>query len=68
MTWFRFRARLVRVHQRDPDPTLEGILMGRRAGHYRLANARVFETADRSLPVGQVWVPAGNVVFLQVLR
>lgn len=64
-----FRRRLVRLHQLDPAPSIEGILVGIHAGHYRLIKPQVVETTDRVHEAGaEVWVPRERVVFLQVLR
>jgi hypothetical protein len=62
---------MVRLHLAENGPTIEGILTGRVAGHYRVIQARVFENEGRSFPLsddGQAWVPAGRVVFVQVIR
>jgi hypothetical protein len=47
--------------------SVEGILLGRSAGHYRLAQAKLIEAPDRSHPIGETWVPTGRVLMVQVL-
>ena len=62
------KPRMVRLHLRDPKaPTLDGILLGVQAGHYRLGNVTHLETADRSHALdGEAWVPVDRVLYLQV--
>lgn len=62
------KPRQVRLHLRDPkSPALDGILLGVKAGHYRLANPTHLETADRSHALdGEAWVPVDRVLYLQV--
>lgn len=61
------RRRLVRLHLDGDGRSVEGILIGRSAGHYRLAQAHLLEAPDRSHPIGETWVPAGRVLLVQVL-
>jgi len=64
------RKRLVRLLQNDPEPAYDGILVGwprRNAGHYHLKNASRVEAVGRSFDLGEVWVPASRVVFVQKL-
>ena len=64
------RKRLVRLLQDDPAPAYDGILVGwprRNAGHYHLKNATRVEAVGRSFDLGEVWVPADRVVFVQKL-
>lgn len=51
----------------EGDVTLEGILLGRWAGHYVLTRCQVLESEESSLSVGDVEVPAERVLFVQVL-
>lgn len=63
------RARKVRVHLKSGE-TVEG-LMTRKvyAGHYVLHMPRVLESAERTHELdGALEIPAGNVIFVQVLR
>lgn len=64
MIW---RKRMVRVHFLGRDESVEGILVGRGAGHYRLAKAALLSAPGETRPLdGEVWVPASRVLFLQV--
>lgn len=50
------------------ESTLEGLLVGRRRGHYILRNPRVLVDNGESLALkGTVKVPEKRVVFCQVL-
>jgi hypothetical protein len=61
------RRKLVRVHVLH-GPSLEGVLVGRRAGHYLLVEPRLLESSGTTVALeGSVEVPAATVVFLQVL-
>ena len=63
------RRRLVRLHLPDPAPSVEGILAGRSAGHYRLLKPVLLEAPDRTRSLdGEVWVRHERVLFLQVMR
>lgn len=71
--------RLVRVHMegggagQDTGPadlTIEGILIGRWSGHYILTRARVLESEESAITLGQggdVEIPTERVLFLQVI-
>jgi hypothetical protein len=63
------RKRLVRLHLADDQPSMEGILVGKDADHYRLAAAKLLlENPDRTLELqGEAWVPRSRVLYLQVL-
>lgn len=62
------RRRLVRLHLAGDHPSLEGILLGTSAGHYRLANARHIVDEDNSFNLdGEAWVPRERVLYLQVI-
>ena len=62
------KRRLLRLHLEGNKPSLEGIFLGFEAGHYRLANARLLETGDRSIDLeGEAWVPRERVLHAQVL-
>jgi len=63
----RRRKRLLRLHLEGREESVEGILLGFEAGHYRLANARLLETAERSIGIGETWVPRDKVVYAQVV-
>lgn len=51
----------------DSGPSIEGFLIGRSAGHYRLLQADLIEAPDRSHEVGEIYVPCGRVSFYQVV-
>jgi len=63
--------RLVRLHLLDParglDMTIEGILVGRWAGHYILQAPRVLKSADESYSLNGAEVPAEKVALVEVL-
>lgn len=67
MTWVR-RRRRVRLHMKDRGPSIEGVLVGRESGCYRLAAAELKESAGRTHTLdGEVMVPAANVAFYQLV-
>lgn len=62
------RRRMVRVHLKSEEASLEGFYRGLWAGHYVLEVAKLHETADRSVDLGGlVEIPRENVLFLQTL-
>lgn len=62
------RKRLVRMHLVGDEPSIEGILIGRTDGHYRIENANVIEASDKSHALeGWVLVPIRKVAFIQVI-
>lgn len=59
---------LVRLHQRKERGSLEGLLLGVTAGHYRLTNAKLLVDTNREHDVkldGEVYVPCGDVLYVQ---
>lgn len=63
------RKRRVRIHQHDPGPTIEGILVGSIDSHYRLLRPVLWETPTRSHDLqGEAWIPRERVLFLEVIR
>lgn len=67
MAWAR-RRRRVRLHLLNDQPSIEGFLVGRADGHYRIAQADVLEAPGRTHPIdGEVYVPAARVAFYQVI-
>ncbi len=61
------RRQLVRVHVKQ-GPSLEGLYIGRRGGHYVLELAKLLESPGATVPLdGWVEIPEQNVVFLQLL-
>ena len=68
LVWTIRGRKLARLHIRDADPSLEGILVGVTAGHYVLLNPKLVEAEDRTHALqGHIEVPVGNVLFVQVL-
>jgi hypothetical protein len=62
------RRHVVLVHFKNADPSIEGILIGRVAGHYRIANAKYVTSKEDSRQLdGETWVPRENVLFVQVI-
>lgn len=63
------RRRRVRIHQLDPAPTIEGILIGSLDSHYRLLKPVLWETAERSFDLqGEVWIPRERVIFVETIK
>lgn len=49
-------------------PSIEGVLLNVWKGHYQLANARHIVSQDDSFELtGEAWVPAENVLYVQVI-
>jgi hypothetical protein len=64
--------RLVRVHFRGDEATLDGVLVARNTDHYRIALPKVLQTDSsddlRTTPLeGEAEVPRERVLFLQLL-
>lgn len=60
------RRRRVRIHQADPGPTIEGILVGSLDSHYRLLRPTLLEAPGRSYDLkNEVWVPRERVLFIE---
>jgi hypothetical protein len=73
MLWLFGGKRLVRLHLEEgkgvPFSTMEGILVGRRSGHYVLLRPGIVEAEDRVVPLdGVAEVPKERVIFVQVLK
>ena len=66
------RARKVRLHCFNAEPSIEGFLVSRRRGEYELAVPQMLLAADRDPdPLDDartVLVPKANVWFVEVLR
>jgi hypothetical protein len=57
------------LHMKDRQPTLEGLLIHRRKGHYVLIDAEILEATDRTHSLeGRVEVPRENVYCLQEVQ
>lgn len=65
---WRMRGRLVRVHLEGSDPSVQGLYRGRRGGHYLLDVPHIVSGPRDPEPLtGFVAIPAGRVLFLQVM-
>ena len=65
---FLMTRRKVRLHLVDPFPSLEGILVSARDGHYRLLKPELLEGEGRTQQLsGEAWVPKERVIFVQRL-
>lgn len=65
---FLMTRRRVRLHLVDPFPSLEGILVSARDGHYRLLKPELLEAEGRTQQLtGEAWVPKERVIFVQRL-
>ena len=63
------RRRRVRIHQLDPAPTVEGILLNSWNGHYRLLKAEIVEGAGRTIELqGEAWIPRERVILIETVR
>lgn len=70
------RRHRVRLHLIDRPgaalPSVEGVLLGRRAGEFRVGDAALLLAANADPSVlrdaAELRVPAGNVAFYEVLR
>lgn len=63
------RRRRVRIHQLDPAPTVEGILVSSMDGHYRLLKASVLGAENRTIELqGEAWIPREKVILIETLR
>lgn len=67
MNWF-WKTKTVRIHLEGQDHSLDGILYQRPNHYYRLANPQIVVTENINQPLdGEAWIPAGRVLFFQVL-
>lgn len=59
---------MVRLHLEDPHPSVEGVLYGMEAGHYKLKKPEMLEATNRTQQLdGELWVPKERVVYVQVV-
>ena len=70
---FVLRRRNVRIHQSDPGPSVEGVLVGkpwRNAGHYVVRKPGILLAPEVTAEsdAEEVWVPRERVLFLEVLK
>lgn len=65
----RRRKRMVRVHFKDHESSVEGVFCGFWSGHYAVRVPKVLETEDRSysLEGDDVVIPRDRVLFMQRL-
>lgn len=70
MIWWLRRKRRVRIHFLEKDaPTVEGVLVGSWAGHWRLKLPAILETVGRTVPVDdELLVPKGRVFLIEIVR
>jgi hypothetical protein len=65
---FLLTRRKVRLHLVDPFPSIEGILVSARDGHYRLLKPEVLQAQGQTQELsGEAWVPKERVIFVQRL-
>jgi hypothetical protein len=67
------RRRLVRIHQLDPGPTIEGLLVGspwRQTGLFKVQMAKILAGPDQSVVLDskEEWIPREKVVWVEILR
>lgn len=68
LLWLFRGKRLVRLHLIGDIGSLEGLLVGRWAGHYVVLTPSLVEGKDRTIRMdGHVEVPSERVLFVQVL-
>lgn len=68
MRLWLWRRRLVRLHMVGDAPSVEGILVGVVAGHYRLLKVSLLEAEGRTHDLdGEAWVPRERVLLVQRL-
>ena len=70
---FVLRRRHVRIHQADPAPSIDGILVGkpwRNAGHYVVRRPGIIAALEVTVESEgvEVWVPRERVLFLEVFK
>lgn len=68
-----FRRKLVRIHQEDPVPPVEGVLVGkpwRCGGHYVVRKPAVVASVDQTVSseAYEAWVPREKVIMIEVMR
>lgn len=62
--------RRVRMHLKDSGlPSIEGVLLGQRKGHYVLAVPKLVRAEDQTIPLESRWleVPREGVAFFEVI-
>lgn len=58
----------MRLHLKSDPRSVEGILLGEDARHYRLVNAKILHAPVAPVELdGEAWWPLKDVLFLQVL-
>ena len=63
-----WRIRKVRLHLKQGEPSVEGVLVRRPGAFFRLLDAGVVSEAGQTHAVeGELFVPSGNVLFWQEL-
>jgi len=64
-----WRRRQVRIHLKEDAPSVEGVLVERPNGFYRLEAAKAMSEASEHISLeGVVWIPRENVLFWQEVQ
>lgn len=63
------KTRSVRLHFADDSPSIDGVYVGTKSGHYVIAKAELVRehAAEPVAMEGEAWVPKGRVLFMQVM-
>ena len=62
------KKRMVRLHLYKDAPSIEGILVARSAGYYKIVKPVLLASEGQSHEMdGEVWVPVANVLMVQVI-
>ena len=62
----RLRKRRIRLHMKDGNPSIEGILVGTVDGHFLLKAVKLLKSTEETISLeGDVEVPRSNVLLLQ---
>lgn len=65
----RRRAKMVRLHLNDGAPSVDGIFVGFKAGHYRIKKAVLVRSeGEQHALEDEAWVPRRNVLLVQTLK
>ncbi len=67
LAWKIRGRKLVRIHQKDGLPSIEGVLVGVAAKRYILLSASILGDGGATELAGHVEIPKENVMLVQVL-
>jgi len=67
IAWKIRGRKLVRIHQKDGLPSIEGVLVGVAAKRYILLSASILGDGGATELAGHVEIPRENVMLVQVL-